>query len=84
VEVVALSPADVRRAAELFEVASDAIHVPHRTDATYHEDYLGQMVGAKAAMPAASSSSSSSSAAAGTTAAGTSAAKSKGKGRAAQ
>jgi hypothetical protein len=73
----------VRRAAALFEVASGAIHVPHRTDATYHEDYLGQMVGAKAETPAASSSSSSSSSSS-PSAAGTSAAKSKGKGRAAR
>lgn len=74
---MALSPADVRRAAELFAVAEAQEGVSHRTDATYDPNYLGQMVGAKgktSSAPATSSSSSSPS---------SSSAKPKGKGKAA-
>ena len=81
--MVALSPADVRQAAELFQVREAKMHVPHRQDATYHHNYTGKFVGASreapppAAAPTASSSSSSSSNTS------TPAPKSKGKGQAA-
>jgi len=59
--VVALSPADVRKAAELFQVREAKMHVPHRDDSTYHQDYTGKFVGSsrKAAPPEMASSSSS-------------------------
>jgi len=82
--VVALSPADVRQAAELFQVREAKMHVPHRQDATYHHNYTGKFVGANreapppAAAAAASTASSSSS-----SNASTPAPKSKGKGQAA-
>ena len=80
--MVALSPADVRQAAELFQVREAKMHVPHRQDATYHHNYTGKFVGSNReapppppAAPTASSSSSLN--------ASTPAPKSKGKGRAA-